>query len=128
MPIQGLSIIQAADRLGVSTRTIRRYIKAGKIKAKLIDGRFGGEYCILELPSELHKTGFGSKVTNHSQDPSQIPIQAVDIIRELQEKNLALAARLGAATERIKNLEEKVKLLTTARVPLWKRLFNRTIG
>jgi hypothetical protein len=39
----------------------------------------------------------------------------MDIIRELQEKNLALAAQLGVATERIRNLENEVRLLATAK-------------
>ena len=47
---------------------------------------------------------------------------AVQLARELQEKNLALAAQLGAATERIRNLENEVKLLTVAKQPWWKRL------
>jgi FtsZ-binding cell division protein ZapB len=48
------------------------------------------------------------------------------IIRELHEKNLSLAAQLGAATERIRNLESQVKLLTVAKQqPWWKRLFGR---
>jgi hypothetical protein len=50
----------------------------------------------------------------------------MDIIRELQEKNLALAAQLGIATERIRNLESEVKLLAiVAKQPWWKRLFSR---
>ena len=49
----------------------------------------------------------------------------MDIIRELQEKNLALAAQLGVATERVRNLEKQVKLLAAAEIPWWRRLFNR---
>jgi hypothetical protein len=50
----------------------------------------------------------------------------MDIIRELQEKNLALAAQFGAATERIRSLESELKLLTAAaKQPWWKRLFAR---
>jgi len=33
MSTQGMNISQAAEKLGVSVRTVRRYIKAGKIKA-----------------------------------------------------------------------------------------------
>ncbi len=128
MSSQGLSIAQAASKLGVSTRTVRRYIKAGKIRAELVDGRFGEEYRILELPPELYQAKPEIEIPTPSQDPGQIPVQTMDIIRELQEKNLALAARLGAATERIRNLEDKVKLLTAARVPWWKRLFARRVG
>ncbi len=128
MSSQGLSIAQAASKLGVSTRTVRRYIKAGKIKAELVDGRFGEEYRILGLPPELYQAKPEGEIPTPSQDPGQTLVQTMDIIRELQEKNLALAARLGAATERIRNLEDKVKLLTAARVPWWKRLFARRVG
>ena len=128
MSSQGLSIAQAASELGVSTRTVRRYIKAGKIKAELINGRFGEEYCIFELPPELYQAKPGDEIPAPGQETGQIPVQAIDIIRELQEKNLALAARLGATTERIRNLESQVKLLTAARIPWWKRLFVKRAG
>lgn len=122
---QGMNISQAARTLGVSNRTIRRYIKAGRITAELVSGHFGEEYRILELPPELRQTKPIDKT--HGQTPDQSLGQAIDIIRELQEKNLALAARLGAATERIRNLENQVKLLTTAKLPWWKRLFIRRV-
>jgi len=117
---QGLTISEAAKSLGVSTRTVRRFIKSGKIRAELVLGAFGQEYRIPTLPRELHK----SKPLDNT--PVQNPIQTMDIIRELQEKNLALAAQLGAASERIRNLENEVKLLAvTTKQPWWKRLFNR---
>ena len=122
MSSQGLSIQQTARALRVSTRTVRRLIKSGKINAKLVPGPFGQEYRILELPPELHKP---NPVDNMPYQTSiQTPIQIMDIIRELQEKNLALAAQLGVTTERIRNLENEVRLLATAKQrPWWKRLF-----
>ena len=127
MSRQGLTISQAAKELGVSTRTVRRFIKSGKIRAKLLPGNFGQEYRIFELPTEFHKP----KPVDNTPYPTpiqtsiQTTIQTMDIIRELQEKNLVLAAQLGAATERIRHLENEVKLLTTAkRQPWWKRLFR----
>ena len=120
MSTQGLTIAQAAKSLGVSTRTVRRLIKSGKIKADLVAGPFGQEYRITELPQQLRK----DKPVDNT--PDHTPTQTMDIIRELQEKNLALAAQLGAATERIRHLENQVKLLTTARQPWWKRLFARS--
>ncbi len=123
MSSQGLTIAQAAKSLGVSSRTVRRFIKSGKIHADLIPGPFGQEYRILELPPELGKA---KPVDNTPvQTPVQAPVQVIDIIRELQEKNLALAAQFGAATERIRNLEKEMRLLTVARQkPWWKRLFR----
>ena len=122
MSRQVLSITQAAFELGVSTKTIRRYIKSGKIKANLIHGNYGLEYQIIELPKK-HKS---QKVLDNNTD--QIPIQTMDkvinILRELQEKNLALAAQLGAASERIRHLESEVKLLSSKKVPWWRRVFK----
>ncbi len=119
MARQGLSISQAARSLGVSSRTVRRYIKSGKIYAELVTGPFGQEYQILELPPDLHKR---KPVDN---TPIQTPIQVIDIIKDLQEKNLALAAQLGIATERIRNLENNVRLLTAGKQqPWWKRIFS----
>ena len=105
------NINEAAKKLNVSTRTIRRYIKAGKLKAELVKGSFGEEYRILELPPQLDPNltpDNGKTVGKTSGNPSS---ESFDMIRELQEKNLALAAQLGAAAERIRNLEGQVKLL-----------------
>ncbi len=120
---QKLTIAQAAKSLGVSTRTVRRFIKSGKIDAELIPGPFGQEYRILKLPADLHERKPVDNVPYPT--PIQTPVQVMDIIRELQEKNLVLAAQLGVATERIRNLENEVRLLTGAKQqPWWKRLFS----
>ena len=125
MSRQSYSIAEAAKVLGVSSRTVRRYIKSGKINAELVIGPFGQEYRIPELPAELGK----SKPVDNTpeQATGQTPVPVIDIIRELQEKNLALAAQLGAATERIRNLENDMKLLTTARQPWWKKIFGKSV-
>ncbi len=124
-----MNISGAARELGVSTRTIRRYIKAGRIEAKLITGKFGVEYRIVKIPPELfQQKRLGEKSTaNQSggRSSGQSIGQVIDIIRELQEKNLALAAQLGVATERVRSLENQVKLLSTTRNPWWKRIFSR---
>lgn len=119
MSKQGLTIAEAARSLGVSSRTVRRFIKSGKIHAELIPGLFGQEYRIWQLPPDIRKR----KTVDNT--PYQTHGQVMDIIRELQEKNLALAAQLGAATERIRNLESEVKLLTADKQPWWKRFFTR---
>ena len=120
---QGLTISEAARSLGVSSRTVRRFIKAGKIHAELSPGPFGQEYRILELPPDLRKP----KPLDNTPGQAliQTPVQVMDIVRELQEKNLALAAQLGATTERIRNLESKIRLLVAAKQPWWRQLFIR---
>jgi len=119
---QSLTIAEAARSLGVSSRTVRRYVKSGKIHAELVLGPFGQEYRILELPVKFRKS---RPVDTPYQSSVQTPVQVIDIIRELQEKNLALAAQLGVATERIRNLEKDMRLLTAAKQPWWKKLFGK---
>jgi MerR family copper efflux transcriptional regulator len=113
MSKQSFNINEAAKKLGVSTRTIRRYIKAGKIRAELVKGSFGEEYRILELPPQFDPNqGLDSgKAVGKPSGQESGSIQGMELIRELHEKNLALAAQLGAAAERIHNLEGQLKLL-----------------
>ncbi|MCL2149413.1 MAG: helix-turn-helix domain-containing protein [Dehalococcoidia bacterium] len=112
-----MNINEAAKKLNVSTRTIRRHIKAGKIKAELIKGSFGEEYRILELPPQFdpnaeleEELADGQPIDISAPDGNGL-VQGMGLIRELQEKNLALAAQLGAAAERIRHLESQIKLL-----------------
>jgi excisionase family DNA binding protein len=126
---KGMNINEAAKTLGVSTRTIRRYIKSGKIQAELVIGHFGEEYRILDLPSDLEPIKMEDsrteeKMTTPAQDPGQAFALSVDLFREMQEKNMNMAAQLGIATERIRNLEsqlKQMKLLTAPKVPWWKK-------
>ena len=108
---QSFNINEAAKKLNVSTRTIRRYIKAGKLKAELVKGNFGDEYRILELPPQLDPNLTLDNEKNDGKTSEHSTSESFDLIRELQEKNLALAAQLGAAAERIRNLEGQVKLI-----------------
>jgi len=114
MSRQGFSIKEAASAMGVSPKTVRRLIKDGKLPAELYNGKYGREYRILEIPPHLT----AKKPLDNN------PTQGMDMIRELQERNLQLAGQLGAAQERIRNLENQVKLLTMPRRPWWRRLLK----
>lgn len=117
------NITEAAKKLNVSTRTVRRYIKSGKIRAELINGNFGEEYRITELPSPVRSEAIsenGDEI-NSQQGSNHFNMQ---LFREFQEKNLALAAQLGAAAERIKYLEKQLKLLSAPanKLTLWTKI------
>ena len=117
-----MTISQAAKKLGVSTRTVRRRIKSGKIRAELVSGPFGDEYRIYDLPQEPFDDQEPLDITP-GQTSGGDADSLLKYIKELQEKNLALAARFGAASERIKNLESQVKLLAAPKQPWWHRIF-----
>jgi len=48
--MSGYTLREAAQALGVSIVTIRRYIKSGKLKARLVPSKFGESYVVEELP------------------------------------------------------------------------------
>lgn len=48
--MNGYTLREAAQALGVSMITVRRYIKSGKIKARLVPSKFGEAYIIDDLP------------------------------------------------------------------------------
>jgi MerR family copper efflux transcriptional regulator len=135
MPDQGVTIAQAAKTLGVSPKTIRRHIKDGKIPHVLVQGKFGEEYRILDLPSikveTLDASGEeGAKPEGEPSAASEPQVDsnsklAIDLINDLQKTNLQLAAQLGAAQERIHELESRVMLLTTRRESLWRRTLRK---
>lgn len=131
MDDQGLTIAEAAKAFGVSTKTIRRHIKDGKIPYVLVQGKYGEEYRIFGLSQEQLKAvksddavppedaaeaekpeAADSAAAQEKSPPPEIsPKMALDIITDLQKTNLQLAGQLGAAQERIRELESQVRLL-----------------
>ncbi len=112
---EGLTITQAARAMHLTPKTVRRHIKQGKIPYRLVPGKFGDEYRILELPPD--------RIREEGLDKT--PTLALDIIHRLELEVRNLAGQLGAAHEKIRTLENQVKLLTTPHKPWWRRLFWR---
>ena len=48
--MNGYTLREAAAALGASMVTVRRYIKSGKLKARLVPSKFGDSYIIDDLP------------------------------------------------------------------------------
>ena len=133
-PEQGYTIAQAAKTLGVSPKTIRRHIKDGKIPHVLVQGKFGEEYRILNLPdikvenleaSGEEKAKPEGEASEEGTSQAENIDWALDIINDLQKTNLQLAGQLGAAQERIRELESKVMLLTAPEEPWWRKALKR---
>ncbi len=112
---EGLTITQAARAMHLTPKTVRRHIKQGKIPYKLVPGKYGDEYRITELPPD--------RIREEALDKT--PTLALDIIHRLELEVRNLAGQLGAAQERVRTLENQVKLLTTPHKPWWRRLFRR---
>jgi MerR family transcriptional regulator, copper efflux regulator len=104
------SITEAADLLNLSAKTIRRYIKSGKLPSTKVPTKFGDEYRITEIPETLKQEAAEQveaqnsvDVISNKEDSSPLDSQ------QLYQENMRLAAQLGAATERIRQLEEQLK-------------------
>jgi MerR family transcriptional regulator, copper efflux regulator len=143
------SISEVAGILNLSAKTIRRYIKSGKLPSVKIPTKFGDEYRVTEIPEALKQ-----EAEAQARAPARVDIVTAEETekgldtQQLYQENMRLAAQLGAATERIRHLEEQIKaqedLLAPARdnirlleekvkvlespkprLPWWKRLFRR---
>jgi len=104
------SISEAAEILKLSAKTIRRYIKSGKLPSTKVPTKFGDEYRITEIPEALTLEAAAQAEAQAKVDilPADDVTPALDA-QQLYQENIRLAAQLGAATERIRQLEEHIK-------------------
>ncbi len=109
---QGYTIREAAEALGVSTITIRRYIKSGRLKARLVSSKFGDSYIIDDLPMVSHPS-------------SDEPMSTQPLINRIEQ----LSQEVGYWRARAELLQERLLLLEgpkqTPRQRWWQRLFRR---
>jgi MerR family transcriptional regulator, copper efflux regulator len=125
------SITEAAEALKLSSKTIRRYIKSGKLPSTKVPTKFGDEYRITEIPEALRLEAEAQAEAQAKIKvdlaPVNEPVMNLDA-QQLYQENIRLAAQLGAATEKIRHLEEQLKLIEAPKappiLPWWKRLFG----
>lgn len=134
---KGLTIPQVAERIGKSERQVRRYIYNETLPARLIQGKFGPEYRIDEIPeSFLEAIRKPKEETPPGGDQSQVALQMLETIEKryegkierLEGMNITLAVELGKTRARAEELESKVKLLTAPAAPPPKSLLSRILG
>jgi hypothetical protein len=109
--MKGYTLREAAQALGVSIVTIRRYIKSGKLKARLVPSKFGESYIIEDLPLP----------TNPLSDDTQ---QVQPLINRIEQ----LSQEVGYWKAKAEMLEERLLLLEapkqTPKQRWWQRLFK----
>jgi excisionase family DNA binding protein len=109
--MMGYTLKEAAHALGVSLVTIRRYIKSGKLKARLVPSKFGDSYVIDEIPLP----------TKPLSDDSQ---QVQPLINRIEQ----LAQEVGYWKAKAELLEQRLLLLEapkqTHKQRWWQRLFK----
>jgi hypothetical protein len=110
-PMNGYTLRDAAQALGVSIITLRRHIKSGKLKARLVPSKFGPSYIIDELPP----------ITNPSSDNALSTQPLINRIEQLSQEVGYWKAKAELLQERLLLLESPKH---THRQKWWQRLFR----
>ena len=109
--MQGYTLREAAQALGVSVITVRRYIRSGKLKARLVPSKFGDSYIIEDLPLPV-------KPSSEDTQPSQPLINRIE----------QLSQEVGYWKAKAEMLQERLLLLEpprqTPKRSWWQRLFR----
>jgi MerR family copper efflux transcriptional regulator len=109
--MKGYTLREAAQALGVSIVTIRRYIKSGKLNAKLVPSKFGESYIIEDLPLSTKPL---------SDDTKQVQ----PLINRIEQ----LSQEVGYWKAKAEMLQERLLLLEAPKQTLkqrwWQRLFR----
>ena len=109
--MDGYTLREASEALGVSMVTDRRYIKSGKLKARLVPSKFGPSYIIDDLPLL-------------TKPLSDNPISTQPLINRIEQ----LSQEVGYWKAKAELLQERLLLLEspkqTLRQKWWQRLFR----
>jgi excisionase family DNA binding protein len=109
--MKGYTLREAAEALGVSIVTVRRYIKSGKLKASLVPSKFGQSYIIDDLPL----------LTKPLSDNT---LSTQPIINRIEQ----LSQEVGYWKAKAEFLQERLLLLEapkqTTKQRWWQRLFR----
>ena len=109
--MNGYTLREAAQALGVSIITIRRYIKSGKLKARLVSSKFGPSYIIDDLPL----------MTKPSSDNTLSTQPLINRIEQLSQEVGYWKAKAELLEERLLLLEDPKH---TIKQKWWQRLFR----
>lgn len=138
-----MSVVQAAGYLGVSDRTVRRYIAGGKISARLVLGPYGEEYRLAAGDVEAFRATREQRTQRGASLPAPRTSAPVQAVRGQEGAILALVEplreELAGAREQIERLarengelRERLRQLETRSPPAdrpdrrpWWRLFLR---
>jgi excisionase family DNA binding protein len=132
-----LSIREAAEQLGVSEKTVRRHIAAGKVAAYKVQTSQGFEWRVqldnatVQAPRHDPVQLDSHPVQEHRQTAVQadsaedmVLLKALELADRLQQENVhlahenvQLAGQLGFLQAKVQSLEEQIRLLTTEQEP-----------
>ena len=123
---EGVSVLEAAAALGLSEKTIYRYIKAGKLNATKRKTTTGYEWVVfLSGPVDTpHNSGALPSVFRPAGPPGH-PSGLPDSVVYLLERHEQLAAAYGRVMEENRALRAMLESQAAEHIPWWRRIFGR---
>jgi excisionase family DNA binding protein len=82
--VQGLTIADAASQLGLSQKTVRRWIKAGRLPATMVDGPYGPRYLVSTHAVQTAQQVVDVVKVERPNDPQALALAVSRAIRESQ--------------------------------------------
>lgn len=107
---EGWTLAQASHTLGVTERTVRRWIKEQRFRAWKVEGPRGPEWRIHPGSSVDSKTGDAGSTVVRAAD-GQTLLTLATLVKEQAEKLEAASFRNGYLEHQLQNYEQQVKLL-----------------
>jgi excisionase family DNA binding protein len=107
----GYTLREAAEALGISMVTVRRHIKSGKLKARLVPSKFGDTYIIDDLPL----------ITRPSSDNTTATQPLINRIEQLSQEVGYWKAKAELLEQRLLLLESPKQ---TPKQRWWQRLLR----
>jgi len=123
-----LTVKQAAEALGVHPKTVRRYIKQGKLHWTTVQGKYGKEYRVTRQSIEQVSKGKGFP-TQPSLDRSPSKAEE-ELLQAIQDLTARMASLEQTMMERLPALPpaREVQPEATAKRTWWQRLIRRGNG
>ncbi len=106
-----LSVAEAASRLGVNEKTIRRWVKAGRLSAELEPGPYGQQYRIPVDALQTAQQALAVVTVERGADPQAL---ALAIVQALEPRDAAIRAEVEALRGELGAL----RVLLDERLPL----------
>ena len=100
-----LTIKEAAKRLGVSDKTVRRRIKKGELPAQLVDSPYGEQYMIPADAVEAASQTIAVATVEKQPDPRTI---AMAIGQALDQRDAEIKSEIQALRDEIKQRDEQI--------------------
>ena len=96
-----LTVAEAAEKLGVNDKTIRRWVKAGRLAAELADGPYGKQYRIPVDSLRTAQQALAVVTVDRGADPR---VLALAVVQALEPRDAAFKADLEAMRREIDGL------------------------